>query len=202
MTTSIGTRMNCLASSRLSSLRQLLKKQRIRRIDVTTLQQLLRQPPLLGTNLIAPAQATKVQNQVQRFLVLLEQLETCNRQIKDDIEAGDHSASAEDEASVNGTRYSDTEILRSVPGLGIFTMARLLSEAAPAVAQRNYEALRTLSGVAPVTKSSRRKLVVCRRRAFNRLLQKAGHHWADNACLHDALCKQKISGLASAWQNS
>lgn len=180
---------------RLGSLRQLLKKHRIRRIDAPTLQQLLRQPPLLGTNLIAPAQAMKVQNLVQRFLLLLEQLETCDRQIQDAIEASANSASADDEASDNGSHYSDTEILQSVPGLGINTLAALFSEAAPAVAQRNYEALRTLSGVAPVTKCSGRKRVVSQRRAVNRLLQKAVHHWAANACLRDARCKQKYQAL-------
>ena len=179
----------------LSTLQKLLKKHRIRRIDAPTLQQLLHQPPLLGTNLIAPARAMEVQHLVQRFLLLLDQLETCDRRIKDIIDANDNSASADDDANANDTHYSDTEILRSVPGLGIVTLAVLLSEAAPAVEQRNYAALRTLSGVAPVTKRSGRKLVVCQRRAVNGLLQNAVHHWSANACQRDARCRQNYQAL-------
>ena len=179
----------------LRSLRTLLKQHRIRRIDAETLQQLLRQPPLPGSDLIAPARAMEVQNLVQQFLLLLEQLATCNRQIKDALEASDNSPSADVDASASHSRYSDREILQSVPGLGIVTQAVLLSIAAAPVAQRDYEALRTLSGVAPVTKRSRRKLAVCQRRAVNRMLQSAVCHWAANACLHDARCKQKYQAL-------
>ncbi len=140
----------------LGTLKKLLKQQRIRRIDAPTLQQ---------------------------FRSLLQLLETCDRQIKDD------------DASANDAQYSDVEILQSVPGLGINTMAVLFSEAEPSLKQRNYSTLRTLSGVAPVTKRSRRKLLVCQRRAVNQLLQDAVYHWAANACLHDARCKQKYKAL-------
>ena len=78
----------------LRSLRTLLKQHRIRRIDAENLQQLLRQPPLPGSDLIATARAMEVQNLVQRFLLLLEQLATCNRQIKDVLEASENSPSA------------------------------------------------------------------------------------------------------------
>ncbi len=179
----------------LGTLKKLLKQHRIRRIDAPTLQQLLRQPPLPGSKLIAPARALQVNNLVQQFRLLLQLLETCDRKIKDIIDAKQNSPIEDDDASATDAQYSDVEILQSVPGLGINTMAVLFSEAEPALKQRNYSALRTLSGVAPVTKRSGRKLVVCQRRAVNQLLQNALYHWTANACLHDARCKQKYKAL-------
>src|SRR4051794_4484859 len=63
----------------------------------------------------------------------------------------------------------DAAILHSLPGVGLVTLATLLTEAAGPLARRDYAALRTLSGVAPVTKRS-------------------GKTWQDVGCRH-ALCR-------------
>ena len=160
-----------------------------------SLKQLLLQPPLSGSDLIATVPALQVNNLVHQLRLLHQLLKACDQQIKDIIDAMQNSPSEDDDASATDAQYSDVEILQSVPGLGINTMAVLFSEAEPALKQRNYSALRTLSGVAPVTKRSGRKLVVCQRRAVNQLLQNALYHWAANACLHDAHCKQKYQAL-------
>ena len=54
--------------------------------------------------------------------------------------------------------------------MGETLRAALFAEAEPVLKRRNHSALRTLSGVAPVTKRSRRKLLVCQQRAVTQLL--------------------------------
>jgi hypothetical protein len=48
----------------------------------------------------------------------------------------------------------DVEILRSLPGIGRINLATLLSEAFEPISHRDYQALRTLSGVAPVSNAA------------------------------------------------
>ncbi|WP_164852588.1 transposase [Sinorhizobium meliloti] len=50
------------------------------------------------------------------------------------------------------------EILASLPGTGRIVLAALLAEAFHALQRRDYAALRTLTGVAPVTKRSGQEL--------------------------------------------
>jgi hypothetical protein len=49
-----------------------------------------------------------------------------------------------------------------MPGIGITVAATMLSEAAQALADRDYQALRTQTGVAPVTRQSGTQKVVLR----------------------------------------
>src|SRR3982074_283267 len=48
----------------------------------------------------------------------------------------------------------DVEILASLPGVGSIVLATLLAEAWDPLQRRDYAALRSLTGVAPVTKRS------------------------------------------------
>src|SRR4051795_2550754 len=72
----------------------------------------------------------------------------------------------------------DATILRSLPGVGPVTLATLLTEAAGPLARRDYAALRTLSGVAPVTKRSGKTCIVSMRYAAQARLRQAVFHWA------------------------
>jgi transposase len=56
-------------------------------------------------------------------------------------------------------------ILKSLPGIGRINLATLLAEASGPLSRRDYQALRTLSGVAPVTKRSGKSHVVVMRYA-------------------------------------
>lgn len=49
-------------------------------------------------------------------------------------------------------RPSDVKVLRSLPGVGRIVAATLLAEASQAIMERDYEALRSYAGVAPVTR--------------------------------------------------
>ena len=84
----------------------------------------------------------------------------------------------------------DAAILRSLPGVGTVVLATLLSEAAAPIRRRDYTALRTLSGVAPVTKRSGKSCFVVMRYAAQVRLRNAVFHWARVAVKgHSAPCE-------------
>ena len=89
-------------------------------------------------------------------------------------------------------------ILRSMPGLGRTILAVLLAEVWQPLRRRDYHALRSLSGVAPVTRRSGKTCVVVRRYACNKRLANALYHWARLATQHDALSRSRGSGRREA----
>ena len=89
----------------------------------------------------------------------------------------------------------DAAILSSLPGVGTVTLATLLSEAAGPISRRDYAALRTLSGVAPVTKRSGKSCIVTMRYAAQVRLRNAVFHWARVAVLNDPKCRSRYAAL-------
>jgi transposase len=90
---------------------------------------------------------------------------------------------------------SDAAILASLPGIGKTTLATLLTEAPGPLTGRDYKALRTLSGVAPVTKRSGKSCVVVMRYAAHPRLREAVFHWARVAVQNDPKCKSRYEAL-------
>src|SRR6202035_5645576 len=89
----------------------------------------------------------------------------------------------------------DVVILRSMPGLGRTILAVLLAEVWQPLRRRDYHALRSLSGVAPVTRRSGKTSVVVRRYACNKRLAHALYHWARLATQRDALSRRRYAAL-------
>jgi transposase len=87
------------------------------------------------------------------------------------------------------------EILASLPGVGRIVLATLLAEAFDALRRRDYAALRSLTGVAPVTKSSGKSRIVIRRQACHDRLANAMYHWARVAIQHDTKSRAKYTAL-------
>ena len=95
--------------------------------------------------------------------MLAEQLQACSQQVSALL----HTLA---EAPGDGEGPSDVAIVLSLPGVGRKMTAWLFAEAAQPLAERDYQMLRTHSGVAPVTKQSgKRRLVVMRRGCNPRL---------------------------------
>ena len=82
-----------------------------------------------------------------------------------------------------------------MPGVGRIVLATLLAEAAEPLRRRDYHALRTLSGVAPVTKRSGRRSIVIMRQACQMRLRTAVYHWARVAIQHDELSRCRYASL-------
>lgn len=71
----------------------------------------------------------------------------------------------------------------------------MLTEAAGPISRRDYTALRTLSGVAPVTKRSGKSCIVIMRYAAQLRLRNAVFHWARVAVLNDPKCRSRYAAL-------
>ena len=91
----------------------------------------------------------------------------------------------------------DVTILRSLPGAGRIVIATLLAEAFEALQRRDDQALRCLSGVAPVTKRSGKSRIVLMRQAADARVRNAVYHWARVAAQHDPTCKARYKALRS-----
>jgi transposase len=89
------------------------------------------------------------------------------------------------------------EILASLPGVGRIVLATLLAEGFDALQRRDYAALRSLTGAAPVTKRSGKSCIVVRRQACHNRLANAMYHWARVAIQHDARSRAKYTALRS-----
>jgi transposase len=90
---------------------------------------------------------------------------------------------------------SDAAILASLPGVGRTTLATLLTEASRPLTRRDYSALRTRSGVAPVTKRSGKTCVVVMRYAAQQRLRQAVFHWARVAVQTDPKSQGRYEAL-------
>ena len=91
--------------------------------------------------------------------------------------------------------HRDVTILRSLPGVGRLVAATMLAEAWPALAARDYQMLRTHSGVAPVTRQSGKTRLVTMRRSCNGHLREAVFHWASNSLRLDPRCRAHYDRL-------
>ena len=102
---------------------------------------------------------------------------------------------SETASAAKGGGLPDAAILSSLPGVGTVTLATLLTEAAGPIRRRDYTALRTLSGVAPVTKRSGKSCLVVMRYAAQVRLRNAVFHWARVAVLTDPKCRTRYAAL-------
>ncbi len=167
---------------------QLLKRHRIRRIDATGVLSMLRQEAIKvspGTTEAAVATITLV---AERLKLIQRQLLEVNTQIDRLTDA-----IANDALGESGQR--DVAILSSLPGVGRTVLATLLTEAHDPLMRRDYRALRSLCGVAPITKRSGKSMIVVRRHAVHRRLANAMYHWARVAVQHDPVSRRKYDAL-------
>lgn len=177
---------------RADTVARLLKANRIRRIDAAETLKILRQMPLsvaAGTTEAATAHIRAV----------AARLKLVNHQLKDAHHRLDELCAklAEDGDAESGQQEEqrDATILRSLPGVGRIVLATLLAEAWEPLCNRDYHALRTLCGVAPVTKRSGKRCIVLMRQACHVRLRTAVYHWARVAIQHDELSRRRYAEL-------
>jgi len=121
-----------------------------------------------------------------------------NRELNDAERKLDELCSAIGEAAAASqecTENHDVAILRSLPGIGRINLATLLAEASGPISRRDYQALRTLSGVAPVTKRSGKSHIVVMRYAAHVRLRNTVYHWARVATQHDQKSRSRYVAL-------
>jgi transposase len=94
--------------------------------------------------------------------------------------------------------HHDAALLLSLPGIGVHNGAVMLTEAYSALQQRDYQALRRLAGVAPVSKRTggrAHKPHVQQRHACSRRLREAFYHWGRIAARYDPRAHQHYTDL-------
>jgi transposase len=168
---------------RKAAVERLLKRYRIRRMDAETVFRNLRQPAIRVAEGIAAAASVHIRS-------LIARLHLVNRELRDAERKLDELC-----ATFECGEQDDVAILRSLPGIGRINLATLLAEASGPLSRRDYRALRTLSGVAPVTKRSGKSHTVIMRYAAHVRLRNTVYHWARVAIQHDPKSRRRYTAL-------
>jgi transposase len=172
----------------IGKLRGLLKRHRIRRWSAEQVRE------VLGAKALHVAPGV-VEATSRRVLLLIPRLRLAHEQkvrVEGDIEQLLEKLAAPVEGKAE---HRDALLLQSLPGLGTLVCATMLAEAWEPLQRRDYRSLRTLSGVAPVTKRSGKQYAVEMRTGCNRRLRTAVHYWVGNAIKHDPHWKDRYAAL-------
>jgi transposase len=178
---------------RRPTIAELLRRNRIRRYDAAQVLEVLREKPVQ----VAPGTPEAAQ---AHLATLIARVRLVNRQVKEAHHRLDTLMARlgpTEETEPGQGKQRDVEILASFPGAGRIVLATLLGEAPDAVRRRDYAALRSLTGVAPVTKRSGKSSIVIRRQACHPRLANAMYHWARVALQHDPKSHAKYAALRS-----
>ncbi len=181
------------APIREATIATVLKRHRIRRFDAAHVLDVLRQPPVQVAAGTTEAASAHVATLVARIRLVNRQLKEAHRR----LDALTARLIPTAEAEPGQRKQRDVEILASLPGVGRIVLATLLAEAFDVLQRRDYAALRSLTGVAPVTKRSGKSCIVVRRQACHDRLANAMYHWARTAVQHDARSRAKYAALRS-----
>ena len=168
---------------------RLLRKYKIRRFNADEVLRVLRQRPLTVAPGTTEAATLHIELLVARLGIVCDQLSQCRRKL-DALTKRICDEGAVETEEGDRREQSDGAILRSLPGVGRIVLATLLTEAARQLRDRDYQTLRMLSGVAPVTRSSGKQRRVLRRYACHHRLREAMYHWARVASQRDPWCKE------------
>ncbi|MEQ8719625.1 MAG: IS110 family transposase [Sandaracinaceae bacterium] len=178
------------------SIERILRKHRIRRIDAAEVRELVRQPPVTVAPGTTEAARIHIEHVATRLRLVNEQLKHAHRQLDrlTDELCADHDDGTESPPGKRSEQH-DAAILRSLPGVGRIVLAVLLAEASQAIAARDYQALRALCGVAPVTRRSGKRKVVVMRQACHPRLRDAVYHWSRVATQNDEVARRSYASL-------
>lgn len=174
----------------LAVLEALFAEHRVRCIDAPTALERLRAQPLAVPAPIVRATRHHVALCIAQVRLLNEQRHQELRRLEELTTQLAHEQRKEEQR--------DVELLQSLPGVGRIVLATLITEASQPLRERDYHALRALSGAAPVTRrSGKRCYHVQMRRACNPRLRQAMYHCSRIAMQRDAACRQRYRTLRS-----
>jgi Transposase IS116/IS110/IS902 family/Transposase len=176
---------------RKSTVEQLLKQHRIRRVDAETVLRTLREPAIKVADGVTEAASIHMRSLLARLRIVNRELREAERQLDKLC-----TAISETEATSEGyLQRQDIMILNSMPGIGRINLAALLSEGSGPLSRRDYSALRTLCGAAPVTRRSGKSHIVIMRYAAHVRLRNTVYHWARVATQHDRTSQRRYAAL-------
>jgi transposase len=162
------------AQLRPQRIEKLLRAHRIRRWTVEQVREALRSTPFP----LAPGAAEAAAEHALLLLPHLRLLHEQRHQVAERIQSVLDQLGQPDSSKDDPRQHRDVTLLLSLPGVGRVIAATMLAEAAQPLADRDYHALRSYSGVAPITKKSGKKRSVLMRQACNQRMRHALYHWA------------------------
>ena len=169
------------------SIQDLLKKHHIRRVKTDQVLESLQKPPLRVAPGTIAATSIHIRLLVQQLLLVWRQRRDSDQYLERWFKQTQLTSELK--------KLPDSAILASLPGVGAFVLASVLAHAHDAILLRNLVALRSLGGIAPVTKQSGKRRLVLMRRARSQPLNYALHHWAHMAVLRDTHFKLHYQNL-------
>jgi len=169
---------------------RLLKRHRIRRFDAATLLTILRKSTIPVAAGVTEAAVLHIRSLIARMQLINQEVRTAEKKLDELLQT-----QIEDAGGGQDREPSDAAILTSLPGIGRITLAILLAEASDPLKRRNYAALRTLSGVAPVTKRSGKSYIVSMRYAAHPRLRNAVFYWMRAAVQNDPEIRHRYEAL-------
>src|SRR3989441_1278004 len=170
---------------RRATLARLLARHRIRRVTAETVLAELHSPALRVAPGTTEAAREHIAMLLPRLQLLHEQRGRCARRIEQLLDALEGS----------DAEHRDVTVLRSLPGVGRVIAATMLAEAARPLAERDYHAVRTQGGVAPITRQSGKSVLVSIRYACNHRLRNALYHWGRVSAQHDPSTRRHYRAL-------
>lgn len=184
------------ARTRRSTVAAILGRNRIRKIDAQAALDILRQQALYVAPGTVEAATAHIGLLAKQLRLLNHQIGECHRRL-DALCARLREAPAQSTDGDRRCERRDAEILQSLPGVGRIVRATLLAEASQPLGARDYRALRSLCGTAPVTRQSGKSRSVVMRRGCHRRLRLAVYHWARVAIQHDEKSRLSYASLRS-----
>lgn len=175
----------------LAKIGSLLKRYRIRSKSAEQVREILAADALH----VAPGVADACRRHVTLLIPRLRLVHEQKLEVEREIERLLEQLSVPEEGKAE---HRDARLLQSLPGLGKLVCATMLAEASEPLENRDYSSLRTLCGVAPVTKRSGKQYAVTMRTSCSRRLRPAVHYWIDNAIKHDHHWKSRYAKLRAA----
>jgi transposase len=175
-----------------STVGRLLKQHRIRRVDADTVLRTLREPALRVPDAVVAAATVHIRSLVTRLRLVKRELSAAERKLDEFCAQIGETGPISGEKSLE---CRDIAILKSLPGIGRINLATLLAEASGPLSRRDYQGLRTLSGVAPVTKRSGKSCIVVMRFAAHVRLRSTVYHWARVATQRDPKSRTRYAAL-------
>ncbi|MDP7345287.1 MAG: transposase, partial [Alphaproteobacteria bacterium] len=129
-------------------------------MDPPNVREALREPGFTVSAGTVAAASAHAETLVERLRVVSAQHQRAAKRLGELTERYRATELGDVDSDEDSSEQHDVDILRSLPGVGKLVLAVLLAEALELLQRRDYHGLRALSGVAPVTRRSGRKLVV------------------------------------------
>ncbi len=190
---------------RVGTVAKLLARHKIRKISAEQILKILRQPAVTVAEGTVEGAMGAIKTAFKQLAVTMEelnatllQLDETTEKLAASLQANDQTSSLKEGSPATDQTPAlnqDIAILRSIPGVGRIVLGILLAEAFHLFEKRDRAALRCLTGIAPVTRSSGKQHFVVRRMAARPRLRDAMYHWARVAVQRDPVSKRKYAAL-------